>query len=148
MVAASFLAKACSSSSTGKESAKLLPPCKVTTAFWTLLLRVHVAQQHKSTLRRLQVPLNVRLVHSQQEGAKRVPRHCNAGVGNRLVISLSKCNFTTPGFDRPRACSRIPKASHHKPARRDASGDSGFKVLYILFEATSLTFGPMQPYFQ
>ena len=40
MVAASFLAKACSSSSTGKESAKLLPPCKVTTAFWTLLLRV------------------------------------------------------------------------------------------------------------
>ena len=39
MVAASFLAKACSSSSTGKESAKLLPPCKVTTAFWTLLLR-------------------------------------------------------------------------------------------------------------
>ena len=40
MVAASFLAKACSSSSTGKESAKFLPPCKVTTAFWTLLLRV------------------------------------------------------------------------------------------------------------
>ena len=40
MVAASFWAKACSSSSTGKESAKLLPPCKVTTAFWTLLLRV------------------------------------------------------------------------------------------------------------
>ena len=40
MVAASCLAKACSSSSTGKESAKLLPPCKVTTAFWTLLLRV------------------------------------------------------------------------------------------------------------
>ena len=40
MVAASFLAKACSSSSTGKESAKLLPPCKVTTAFWTLLFRV------------------------------------------------------------------------------------------------------------
>ena len=39
MVAASFLAKACSSSSTRKESAKLLPPCKVTTAFWTLLLR-------------------------------------------------------------------------------------------------------------
>ena len=33
-----------------------------------------VAQQHKSTLRRLQVPLNVRLVHSQQEGAERVPR--------------------------------------------------------------------------
>ena len=40
MVAAPVLAKACSSSSTGKESAKLLPPCKVTTAFWTLLLRV------------------------------------------------------------------------------------------------------------
>ena len=40
MVAASLWAKACSSSSTGKESAKLLPPCKVTTAFWTLLLRV------------------------------------------------------------------------------------------------------------
>ena len=29
-----------------------------------------VAQQHKSTLRRLQVPLNVRLVHSQQEGSR------------------------------------------------------------------------------
>eukprot|EP00974_Lingulodinium_polyedra_P121029 11177487-Lingulodinium_polyedra.AAC.1 len=55
--------------------------------------------------------------------------------------SHSKCNFTTPGFDRPRACSRISKASHHKPTRRNASGDSGSRVLDLLCELTNLGVG-------